>query len=72
MEGDPAAALMLAASWRSGYMITTISVHTLPWPIARRLSSQPYAAVDMTAMRPPWKTLRVFHIPTALRLLARI
>ena len=32
----------------------------------------PYAAVEMTAIKPPWKTLRVSHISTARRLLAVI
>ena len=35
-------------------------------------NSQPYAAVEMTAIKPPWKTLRVSHFPTARRLLAMI
>ena len=42
------------------------------WPIARQPNLQQYAAVEMTAMKPPWKTLRVSHISTARRLLAVI
>jgi len=63
---------MLAASWLSGCTITTTTDLTRRSPIARRQSSQPYAAVDMTAIRLPWKTLRVYHISTARRLLAVI
>jgi hypothetical protein len=44
--------------------------HTRHWPIARQMNLQLYAAVDMTAIRPPWKTLRVYHISTARRRLA--
>jgi hypothetical protein len=56
---------MPAESWLSGSTITTSTGLTRPWPIARRPSLQPYAAVEMTAIKPPWKTLRVYHIPTA-------
>lgn len=67
--GRPASP-MLAANWQSGFTITTTTGHIRHWPIARRANLQLYAAVDMTAIRPPWKTLRVYHISTARRRLA--
>jgi hypothetical protein len=52
-------------------MITTITGHIRLWPIARRLNLQLYAAMEKAAIKPPWKTLRVYHFSTArLRLLA--
>jgi len=69
---DATASPMADASWRPGSAITTTTGHTRHWPIVRRLSSQLYAAVDMTAINPPWKTLRVYHISTARLRLAVI
>ena len=46
---------------------TTTNVRTRRWTIAHRRSSPPSAAVEKTAMRPPWKTLRVSHFSTARR-----
>jgi transposase InsO family protein len=45
-------------------MITTIAGHTRLWPIAHRQNPQLYAAMEKTAIRPPWKTLRVYHFPS--------
>jgi hypothetical protein len=36
---------------------------TLRWPTEPRQSSPPRAAVEKTAVKPPWKTLRVSHFP---------
>lgn len=44
----------------------------LHWPIARQPNSLQHAAVGMTAIKPPRKTLRVYHISTAQLLLAVI
>jgi hypothetical protein len=63
---------MPAGSWIFGSTITTITGLTLHWPIERQPNLQQFAAVEMTAIKPPWKTLRVYHIPTARRLLAVI
>lgn len=52
-----------AESWLCGCIITTTTGLTRHWPIARQRSSQSYAAVELTAIMPPWKTLRVSHIP---------
>ena len=43
---------------------------TLHWQTARRLNLQQYAAMEKTAIKPPWKTLRVYHFPIARLLLA--
>ena len=44
-------------------MITTTTGRTRLWPIAHRLNSQTSPAVEMTAIKPPWKTLRVYTFP---------
>jgi transposase len=50
----------------SVYVLVAI-VHTRLWTIAPRRNSLLGAAVEKTAMRLPWKTLRVSHFPTARR-----
>jgi hypothetical protein len=45
---------------------------TRHWSIEPQQSLQPFAALEMTAIKTPWKTLRVYHISTARRLLAMI
>jgi hypothetical protein len=41
-------------------------------PSQDRLNLQQYAAMEKAAIKPPWKTLRVYHFPIARRRLAVI
>ena len=58
-----------ARRWIYG-LITTTS-HTRRWMTARRRSSRGSAAEEKTAAKPPWKTLRVSHFPSARRRLGQ-
>src|ERR1700730_3862196 len=51
----------------SGGGTKTTTALTLHWPIELQQSSPPGAAVEKTAVKPPWKTLRVSHFSPARR-----
>ena len=50
--------------WQQGMGERVSSIETTIKP-AILGNGQPHATVEMTAIEPPWKTLRVSHIPTA-------
>ena len=53
---------------KNGGRITISGVRTARWAIGRPRSSRSNRrprAMEKTAIQPPWKTLRVYHFPTA-------
>ena len=59
------------ARWKLDLFRTDYNHHRPHSALADRTPAEfaPSAGVEMTARKPPWKTLRVSHIPTARRLL---